>query len=289
MSEKTLSGRTAADGLLATISNRLNESKSEASLTIIQVGSDPASASYIRQKKKASEKSGVRFVHCHLPSSSNFLEIKSKIEELNGDQKVTAFMLQLPLDTEKAISKQEVSTLLNTISPKKDADGLHVENQGQLMAGESTATNWTSPIPATALGIMRLIEHYKISLKGKNAVVVGRSRLVGLPTAILLSHEGATVTICHRHTKKVNEICARADLIVVAAGQKHLIKAEHVHSNTIIIDVGIHVKEDGKLTGDASPEALEKCKAYTPVPGGVGPMTVAGLVENAARLSGVKL
>jgi methylenetetrahydrofolate dehydrogenase (NADP+)/methenyltetrahydrofolate cyclohydrolase len=193
-------------------------------------------------------------------------------------------MLQLPLDTQSEISARDVQSLLEAISPHKDADGLHASNLGKLFVAESTHQHWHSPLPATALGIMRLLEHYKIDCKGRDVCVIGKSRLVGLPTATLLTHAGATVTVCHRGTRDLPAKIRQASLVIAAAGAKHLVKGDDVSAGSVLIDVGIHVDEDGKLSGDIHPNAQAKASAFSPVPGGVGPMTVACLIENTVRL-----
>jgi methylenetetrahydrofolate dehydrogenase (NADP+)/methenyltetrahydrofolate cyclohydrolase len=193
-------------------------------------------------------------------------------------------ILQLPLDTERPLAPEVVSELLEKIPPEKDADGLHSYNQGKLFTGESTPDKWTHPIPATPLGVYRLLEYYKIDPSGMNVTVIGRSRLVGMPVAVIMAHKQGTVTVCNRQTKNLAEKTRAADLLIVAAGKRHLILPEHIKNDAILVDVGIHVLEDKKITGDIHPDCFAKAKAYSPVPGGVGPMTVASLMENTFRL-----
>jgi len=280
-----LCGRTAADEILAKLSQQVQKSGKTPKLCIIQVGKNPASSSYIRQKEKAAKKSSVEFQHILLDSSATLAEIKAKIQQLNDDESVTGFMLQLPLDSSNDLSAEDVQKLLNSIDPRKDSDGLHVLNQGHLFTGESTERKWTSPLPATALGVMRLLDYYKIPVKGVDVAVIGRSRLVGFPIAALLSHAGATVTILHRRSRDIAKHCRHCKIIIVATGCKHLVNKDFVNKETIVIDVGIHLNEDRSLTGDADPSIYPEIKAYTPVPGGVGPMTVVGLIENTVRLA----
>ncbi len=281
-----MSGREAGPAQLKKIQSQLYPiaPKRPPCLVVIQVGNNPASASYIRQKKKTAEDFGLRFIHAHLSSDSTEAQIAVAIQMHAVDSGVDGIILQLPLDTTIPTEAEAVNRLLIKIPPEKDADGLHAENLGRLFSAESTAKNWQSPLPATALGVYRLLEHYKIPLVGKDIVVVGKSRLVGMPAAGILLHAGATVTICHSKTLRLEEKTRNADIVVAAAGRMHLIGPSHLREGAVVVDVGIHQKPDGKLTGDVDPAAFAKCSAYSPVPGGVGPMTVAMLIENTMRL-----
>ncbi|MBP7845526.1 MAG: bifunctional 5,10-methylenetetrahydrofolate dehydrogenase/5,10-methenyltetrahydrofolate cyclohydrolase [Proteobacteria bacterium] len=284
MSPQILDGKLASQNLLNRLANATKTWPSKAHLKIIQVGENKASTSYIRQKEKAAGQSELRFTHEKLPRHTSLKEIQRVIEKNNLDDDVSAFMLQLPLDSDQNPQPTDIQKLLESISPDKDADGLHTNNLGKLFAGESTHSNWQAPLPATALGIMRLLEHYHLDPQAKDAVVIGRSRLVGAPTATLLTHAGATVTLCHRSTKFLNEKTKTAEILIVAAGIKNIVGVEHIRPGAIIVDVGIHVGPDGKLSGDVKPEAQSYSSFYSPVPGGVGPMTVACLIENTVRL-----
>lgn len=286
---RKLDGREIAEQLYARIRTEV-ASKSGArppGLAVIQVGDNPASAAYIRQKQRAAEGCGFLFRHIHLPKTCSRVDLERAIDETAADPAIDGMILQLPLDS--TTLNEHTNELLERIPPSKDADGLHTLNLGKLLAGESRADKWTAPLPATALGVMKILELSQISVVGRRAVVVGRSRLVGLPTTTLLGHAGATVTVCHSKTVDLAHHTRDAEILVVAAGRKRLIKAEHVTEGVIIIDVGIH--DDGvapsggpKLTGDVDASAYTKASAYTPVPGGVGPMTVAGLLENTFQL-----
>ncbi len=259
-------------------------------LTVVQVGENPASSSYIRQKQNAAESCGFRFEHVQLPRELSFEELKRVLTQRCADPAVDGLILQLPLDSTTITDPKATEELLALIPPAKDADGLHTENLGRLLAGESLPERWTSPLPATALGVMRILEEGGVELVGKRAVVVGKSRLVGLPTATLLAHAGATVTVCHSKTKDLARHTREAEVLVAAAGRRHLITPDHVAAGAVVVDVGIHElprkSADAKrqLTGDVDPAAFAKASLYTPVPGGVGPMTVAGLLENVFRL-----
>jgi methylenetetrahydrofolate dehydrogenase (NADP+)/methenyltetrahydrofolate cyclohydrolase len=287
-----LSGREIAERLYENIRAEVARASGRRppGLAVIQVGNNPASAAYIRQKERSAVGCGFRFEHLHLPAAVSKQELEQAIDKTAADPGLDGLILQLPLDSKGATDLNAFTgELLERIPPQKDADGLHTLNLGRLFAGESSSTRWTSPLPATAFGVMKILELSKIPVVGKRAVVVGRSRLVGMPVATLLSQEGATVTICHSKTADLGHHTRDAEILVVAAGRKHLIRPEHLSPGTVVIDVGIHddgLSEAGKskLTGDVHPEARAKASAYTPVPGGVGPMTVAGLLENAFLL-----
>ncbi|MEO5666582.1 MAG: bifunctional 5,10-methylenetetrahydrofolate dehydrogenase/5,10-methenyltetrahydrofolate cyclohydrolase [Bdellovibrionota bacterium] len=252
-------------------------------LTILQVGDNPASKAYISRKLKVAAEIGILTEHLTLACDASEAEIEKHVVRVGNDKSVHGMIIQLPLDQKIKSSEMWVNALLEKIPPTKDADGLATSNLGKIFAGESTAARWTAPIPATALGVMRLLEHYKISVRGKTCLVIGKSRLVGNPTAQLLLQAGATVSIVHSQSPDWTLLAQNADLIVVAAGVKHLLKAKHLGEKTVVIDVGIHKTEMG-LTGDADPEACAKSIAYSPVPGGVGQMTVACLMENLVEL-----
>ncbi len=285
-----LKGQTAAQAQLEKIKRELGIDSKVAQgqrppcLCIIQVGNDPASSSYIKQKQKLAMSQAFRFEHHHLSADISKADLQTTIEQLVNDKKIDGILLQLPLDSPTLNQPDIIHELLACIPPHKDADGLNPFNQGKLYAGESTPQRWTAPIPCTALGIFRLLEHYNIPVVGKRITVVGASRLVGMPTAGLLTQAGATVTICNSKTKDLASECLRAEILIVAAGKRHLIKPHMIQNNTIVVDVGIHRNDDGTLTGDVDPQCYEKCHSHTPVPGGVGPMTVAMLIENTMRL-----
>lgn len=273
-----LDGKAAAEALRLKI---LNETpKHNACLAIVVVGDDPRSKPYVNNKLKTAKLWGIECKHAHLPRTAKFADIKKEIEKLNADKSVNGIIFQLPPDVETPLSAAEIHALLESISPKKDADGLLSANLGSLVAlGEKAGT----PIPATPLGVLRLLEHYKIPIEGADVVVFGKSRLVGMPVAVLLSHRGATVTVCHSATKEAAVKAKRADIIIAATGVKELIKDSHVCDKSVVIDVGIVSTPEG-LRGDVDRKVYDKIKAYSPVPGGAGPMTVAALMENVITL-----
>lgn len=283
-----LDGRVAAEAQLKKIQSEVNaliaRKQRVPGLMVIQVGENPASNAYIRQKQKSAETCGFFYVHKKLPRTASKSEILNEIAAAANNSQIDGMILQLPLDTSHAFAPVEVDEIVESIPPSKDADGLHSFNQGKLFTGDSLPDKWKYPIPATPLGVYRLLQHYSISPKGKDVAVVGRSRLVGLPISVIMIHEGATVTVCHSKTRDLKATLRNADIVIVAAGKKHLIGPEHLKGGAVVVDVGIHAKEDGKLTGDVSPDAYKKLAAYSPVPGGVGPMTVASLMENTLKL-----
>ncbi len=252
-------------------------------LAVIRVGDDPASGVYVANKEKACARIGVVSFGAHLPETASLEDVVQKIEGLNANQNVDGILLQLPLP--KGINPEP---LLMTIDPQKDADGLHALNLGKLLRGE------VGPRSCTPAGIMALLARNEISLEGKRAVVIGRSILVGQPMALMLQAANATVTVAHSRTKDLASITKQAELLVVAAGRSQMIGAEHVRPNSVVIDVGIHrlssVTSDSKklrkrLCGDVRFEEVSSIvSAITPVPGGVGPMTVAMLLVNTVGL-----
>ncbi len=253
-------------------------------LCVIQVGDLAASNRYIAKKQEAASKLGFGFVHKRLASDVSMANLLTTIQHSCENPTIDGVLVQMPFDS-KFLRADEQARALEMLDPDKDADGLTTLNQGLVATGQSHPQNWTSPIPATPLGVMRLLEHHKIELVGKRVTVVGKSRLVGMPVALLCSQAGGTVTVCHRHTVDLQRHTQDAEVLIVAAGSKHLITKEMVTAGAVIVDVGIHVDPvTKKVTGDVAPDALALASAYTPVPGGVGPMTVAGLLENVARL-----
>ena len=240
-------------------------------LVVIQVGDDPASDVYIKNKRKLCEEMHILFEH----KKYNYIEEKELIKEieiLNSDDSVTGILVQFPLPN--YLNKDNI---VNKISLKKDVDGLNNENRGKLFS------ELDSLVPCTASGIMKLLKYKNIDLKGKNVVILGRSKLVGIPLCALLLQENATVTICHSKTVNLIEHTKKADILIVAIGKKEFITDEYVKDNSIIIDVGIN-RYDGKLYGDCNFDLVyNKCKYITPVPGGVGPLTVIMLINNIIK------
>lgn len=242
-------------------------------LAVIQVGTDPASSVYVGNKKKACAYIGVESLSYELPEETTQEELVSLIEKLNNDEHVHGILCQLPLP--KHIDENKIT---QAISPKKDVDGFHMQNIGALVIG---GQGFVSCTPA---GIIELLHRSHIEIAGKRCVVVGRSNIVGKPMSLLMLRENATVTICHSKTKNLKEICKEADILIVAIGKPQYITAEYVKKGAVVIDVGIHRKADHKLCGDVKFDEVEPlCSAITPVPGGVGPMTIAMLMKNCVE------
>lgn len=242
----------------------------ECTLAVIQVGSDPASTVYVGNKKKACEYIGIRSLAYELPEETTEQELLELIEKLNQDASVQGILCQLPLPDH--IDENKV---IHAISPQKDVDGFHTANAGALFLGQK---GFVSCTPA---GIIQLLKRSNITIAGKHCVVIGRSNIVGKPMAMLMLQENATVTICHSRTKNLQEICRQADILIVAIGRPQFITAEYVKEGAVVIDVGIHRMENRKLCGDVKFDEVEPiASAITPVPGGVGPMTIAMLMNN---------
>ncbi|MCR4934834.1 MAG: bifunctional methylenetetrahydrofolate dehydrogenase/methenyltetrahydrofolate cyclohydrolase FolD [Lachnospiraceae bacterium] len=243
------------------------------SLAVIQVGNDPASSIYVKNKKKACEYIGIGSVSYELSENTTKEKLLDTIDELNNRSDIAGILVQLPLP--KHIDEDEV---IKAISPKKDVDGFHVENVGALCVGED---GFVSCTPA---GVIELLKRYNVEISGKNCVVVGRSNIVGKPMALLMLRENATVTICHSKTKDLKAICKNADILIVAIGKPKFINDEYVKDGAVVIDVGIHRDENNKMCGDVDFDSVkEKVSKITPVPGGVGPMTIAMLMSNCVK------
>lgn len=282
-----LNGKEAAqaikDALKIKVAQLSSQGKEVPHLAAVLVGNNGASETYVAAKVKACEEVGFKSTLIRAEENISSLKLLDIIRDLNGDPDVDGILVQLPLP--KHISEDEV---INTIDPQKDVDGFHPNNVGCMVLGQQAF------IPATPYGIMLLLEHYKVETKGKHAVVIGRSHIVGRPMSILLSGSGnpgnCTVTICHSHTPNVTELCQSADIIVAALGRPDFVTADMVKEGAVVIDVGITrvadaTKKSGfKLKGDVDFDAVApKCSFITPVPGGVGPMTIAALMKNTFR------
>lgn len=242
----------------------------EVTLAVIQVGNDPASSVYVGNKKKACEFVGIRSLSYELPEETTQEELLTLVSELNGRTDVNGILVQLPLP-----SHIDEDLVIRTISPEKDVDGFHPQSVGALSIGQK---GFVSCTPA---GIIELLKRSNIEIDGKECVIVGRSNIVGKPMALLMLRENATVTICHSRTKDLKEITKRADILIVALGKPKFITSEYVKDGAVVIDVGIHRDENNKLCGDVDFADVEgKVEAITPVPGGVGPMTIAMLMNN---------
>ena len=252
---------------------QLKAAGTEVTLAVIQVGSDPASTVYVGNKKKACEYIGIRSLAYELSEETTEQELLKLIEELNGRRDVNGILVQLPLPGH--INEEKV---LDTIDPLKDVDGFHPQNVGALCIGKP---GFVSCTPA---GIIQLLKRSGIEIAGKECVVIGRSNIVGKPMALLLLRENGTVTVTHSRTRDLKEVAKRADILVVAIGKPKMINADYVKEGAVVIDVGIHRNENNKLCGDVDFENVEPlCSAITPVPGGVGPMTIAMLMNNCVE------
>ncbi len=252
---------------------QLKKAGVEGTLAVIQVGADPASSVYVRNKKKACEYIGLHSKSFELPEETTQKELLDLIEQLNQDAAVNGILVQLPVP-----AHIEEKTIINAISPLKDVDGFHPQSVGSLTIGQP---GFVSCTPA---GIVELLKRSKVELDGKNCVIVGRSNIVGKPMALLMLRENATVTVTHSHTKNLKEICSAADILIVAIGKKEFITGEYIKEGAVVIDVGIHRDENNKLSGDVKyDEAEPKASMITPVPGGVGPMTIAMLMRNCVE------
>lgn len=247
-----------------------NETGVTPGLAAVLVGSNPASEIYVRNKRKACTEAGIYSEEHKLPEETTEAELLSLVEKLNNDEKIHGILVQLPLP--KQINQTKI---LRAVSPLKDVDGFHPYNVGLLVEGHPRF------ISCTPNGIIKMLDFYNIEIKGKEAVIVGRSNIVGKPVSLLLLHRHATITICHSRTKPLEEVTRRADILVAAIGRANFITADMVKEGVVVIDVGINRNEEGKLTGDVDFEGVkEKASYITPVPGGVGPMTIAMLLWN---------
>ena len=248
----------------------VSESGVRPGLAVIIVGEDPASQVYVRNKKRACDEVGFYSESYELPESTTQDELNALVDRLNKDEKIHGILCQLPLP--KHLDENEV---IMRIDPKKDVDAFHPENVGKIMIGDY------SFLPCTPAGVMALLERSGIDVCGKECVVVGRSNIVGKPQAMLLLHANGTVTICHSRTKNLAEVCRRADILVAAIGKADFFTGDMIKEGAVVIDVGMNRRADGKLTGDVDFASVEPKASYiTPVPGGVGPMTITMLMQN---------
>lgn len=250
----------------------------EIGLAVVIVGDNPASRVYVNNKKKACAEVGFTSYEYALPEETTEAELLELVEKLNGDDKVNGILVQLPLP--KQINENAV---INAIRPDKDVDAFHPENVGHIMIGDF------SFLPCTPAGVMELIAETGVDVCGKNCVVIGRSNIVGKPMAMLLLHKNGTVTICHSRTKNLAEICSQADILVAAVGKAGFVTPDMVKEGAVVIDVGMNRNAEGKLCGDVDYTAcFDKAGYITPVPGGVGPMTIAMLMRNTLTAAKIK-
>lgn len=270
---KILDGKAVSLKVKESVKVRADELKKfgvEPTLAVVLVGEDKASQTYVRAKEKACNEYGIKSVAHRLSENTTQNELLALINVLNLDDSIHGILVQLPLP--KHI---DTNVVLAAIDPRKDVDGFHAVNVGKLVSGLDGF------VPCTPLGVMEILKEYGIEVAGLNAVVIGRSNIVGKPMANLLLNASATVTVTHSKTKNLNEICKNADLIVAAIGKPFFLKADMVKDGAIVVDVGINRLDDGRLVGDVDFENVApKCSYITPVPGGVGPMTIAMLLNN---------
>ena len=260
------------------LKERVKKEKLEVTLAVIQVGNDPASTVYVGNKKKACEYIGIHSLAYELPEETPEEELLQLIKELNDRDDVNGILVQLPLP-----AHMDEDKVIRTISPKKDVDGFHPQSVGALSIGQP---GFVSCTPA---GVIQLLKRTGVEINGKECVIVGRSNIVGKPMALLMLRENATVTVCHSHTKDLKEVTKRADILIVAIGKPKFITKEYVKEGAVVIDVGIHRGADGKLCGDVDYDDVAPIThAITPVPGGVGPMTIAMLMNNCVEAKGLQ-
>jgi methylenetetrahydrofolate dehydrogenase (NADP+)/methenyltetrahydrofolate cyclohydrolase len=268
-----MDGKALAKKIREGIAEEVALLKEKPCLAVVLVGGDPASKVYVSHKEKACEKAGMISRNIQLPGDATQNEVLSIVRELNEDAGVHGVLVQLPLP-----SQVDENAVIQAIDPAKDVDGFHPFNSGLLYAGTPRFT------PCTPKGIIRLLKEYKVDLEGKNAVVVGRSNIVGKPIASLLLRENATVTVCHSRTSNIGEVTRQADVLVVAVGKPRMVTADMVKEGAVVVDVGVNRLPEGKLCGDVDFDAVkDKANLITPVPGGVGPMTIAMLLENTLQ------
>lgn len=274
---KIIDGKAVSAAVKEQVRDEIARDGIKAGLAVVIVGNDPASRVYVNNKKKACEFCGITSFEYALPEETTMKQLLELIDTLNSDGKVNGILVQLPLP--RQLDEKEV---IARISPEKDVDAFHEQNVGKIMIGNY------SFLPCTPSGCMDLIHSTGVEISGKECVVIGRSNIVGKPMAMLLLHENGTVTICHSRTKNLAEVCRRADILVAAVGRPNFVTADMVKEGAVVIDVGINRLDNGKLCGDVKfDEVSEKAGWITPVPGGVGPMTIATLMKNtltAAKL-----
>ena len=276
MTAKILDGKAVAKHIRENIAKEVENLRHEGihpGLAVVLVGNNSASLVYVRNKGEACRTAGIHSEEHRLPEDTSEAELVKLIDKLNNDNRIHGILVQLPLP--ERINKENI---LKAISPEKDVDGFHEINMGRLMTGHDGL------VPCTPLGIIKLLEHYHIPVEGKNAVIVGRSNIVGKPVALMLLHRNATVTICHTRTKNMSELCRQADILIAAVGRIHMISGDMIKEGAVVVDVGINRQDNGKLAGDVDfAAASEKASWITPVPGGVGPMTIAMLLYNTVK------
>jgi methylenetetrahydrofolate dehydrogenase (NADP+)/methenyltetrahydrofolate cyclohydrolase len=271
MAATIMDGKALADRLRDEVRAEVGELGGGIGLATVLVGDDPASSIYVRRKREACAEVGIESIHHELPVATEQDELVALVEELNADDRVTGILCQLPLP-----DHVDESTVIRTIEPVKDVDGFHPLNAGLLLQGAPAL------VPATPAGIMELLAAYDIALAGARAVVIGRSNIVGKPISVLLLGQNATVTICHSRTRDLPAVAREADVLVAAIGRAAFVTPDMVKPGAAVVDVGIN-RVEGRVVGDVAPEAAEIAGHFTPVPGGVGPLTIAALLRNTVK------
>jgi methylenetetrahydrofolate dehydrogenase (NADP+)/methenyltetrahydrofolate cyclohydrolase len=270
---KILDGKALSQELIESVKKRAEKLKP--ALAVIMVGRNPASLSYVRNKKRACEQAGIKYIEFNYPDSISQEDLIKKIHDCNRDDSINGFIVQVPLPAHIS-----VPLVIRAIDPAKDVDGFHAYNLGKMFL----SPEFEDLPPATPLGIVKLLDYYNIPIQGKEVVVVGASNIVGKPVSIMMLNRNATVTTCHIYTQDLKSHTKKADILIVAVGKINLITADMVKKGAVVVDVGINRRTDGTLCGDVDFEAVSKKASYiTPVPGGVGPMTVAALILNTVR------
>ena len=270
---RLIDGKAISTAIKNELKKEVADNNIKATLAVIQVGNDPASSVYVGNKKKACEYIGIGSASYELPEETSEEELLKLIDDLNADDSINGILVQLPVP--KHIDDKKI---IERISPLKDVDGFHPESVGNLCIGRD---GFVSCTPA---GIIELLKRSDITIEGKECVVIGRSNIVGKPMALLLIANNGTVTVCHSKTKDLKAVCKRADILVAAVGKPKMINSEYIKEGAVVIDVGIHRMENGKLCGDVDfDDVKDIVSAITPVPGGVGPMTIAMLMVNCVK------
>ncbi len=269
-----LDGKFVANKLKQRVKNEVDVLTVKPGLAVISIGDDPASQLYVKLKRKICDELGIHVDEYHFENTVTQEEVLDLIDKLNESELIHGILVQTPVPYHLNILE-----IFNRISPKKDVDGFNPENAGRLAQGQE------SFVPCTPLGIMHILEEYNIDIEGKNCVVIGRSNIVGRPMAQLLINANGTVTVCHSKTRNIEEITKLADILIVAVGKPHFIKADMVKENAVVVDVGINrIDGSNKIVGDVDYENVKgKCSFITPVPGGIGPMTIITLMENLVK------
>lgn len=276
---ETLDGRVVARATLQALRSRISALSRAPGIAVVRVGEDPASQIYVGRKTARAEKLGFRHEEVHLSATATQAELEAVMDRLNSDDGIDGILVQLPLP-----KHLDSTAILDRIDPAKDVDGFHSDNVGHLSQGRPRF------VPCTPAGVMRILAHAGVELEGAQAVVIGRSNIVGRPMAMLLEQANATVTLAHSRTRNLPQLLATAEVVIAAVGRPHFVQGKWIRPGAVVVDVGINRLDDGSLVGDVDTEAAaENASAITPVPGGVGPMTIAMLMENTVAAAEKRL